>query len=445
MKMFSFTRPVAIARYALLAAAALVGVVLVADATLSAQGGAAGSAQEISVRQPNGQTYYVPLDNSVVLRAEQTPADVEAASPCTEESPCRYDDLDDHSEYVLTPGQWPTTRVTYSFGPVTPDLAFPNAAASLGAQAFGLWSNVARVRPVEVVDGGAGSAVGNMRQWWAAGNHGDGSPFDGPGGVLAHCFYPPPVNAGAIAGDCHYDEAETWVTPAPGFGGAGIDVVTVMAHEIGHGLGLAHSADPNALMYPFYSGRHAYLGFDDIAGIVAKYGTRTDDVIFQVEAVNTVAPGRGSIRLRENSIRLQFHQKGTGAVYQTRFMPSATADVVANGTSDVDGVVVNASLGTQFDGYIWKAGDLYRAQLLLDATRKDVDRVIATLSITDNVLNGGGTVNLRFSMNGRVLGNIVVAAGQALRTVAFALNPPFVNPAGSSRRDGENFYNRATH
>jgi hypothetical protein len=436
MKKFEFTRPGAIVRNTLWGAALLLGVFVVADATLSAQSGAAASAQEIAVRQPNGQTAFVPADNSVVLRTEPTPADMEA-SVCTEDNPCRYDDLDDHSEFVLTPGQWPTTGVKYSFGPLTADLPFASEAA-LGAQAFGLWSNVARVRPSEVPDG----AASNMRQWWGAGDHGDGFPFDGPGGVLAHCFYPPPVNAGAIAGDCHYDDAENWVTP--GFGGAGIDTVTVMAHEIGHGLGLAHSADPNALMYPFYSSRRAYLGYDDIAGIVAKYGSRTDDVIFQVEALNTVPAGRGSIRLREGSIRLQFHQKGAAAVYQTRFMPSATSDVIANGTSDVDGVLANTVVGTQFDGFIWHAGDLYRAQLTLDATRKDIDRVIVTLTITDNVLNSGGTVNLRFSMNGRVLGNIVVAAGQVSRTVSFALNPPFVNPAGGSRREGENDYNRAT-
>jgi hypothetical protein len=280
-----------------------------------------------------------------------------------------------------------------------------------------------------------------MRLWWASGDHGDGNPFDGPGGVLAHCFYPPPVNAGAIAGDCHFDDAEKWVTP--GLGGAGIDAVTVMAHEIGHGLGLAHSADTNALMYPFYSSRRAYLGYDDIAGIVAKYGNRTEDVILQVESLTTVAAGHGSFRLRENSIQVRFHQKGTGAVYQSRLMPSATADAVLNGTSDVDGVLANASFGTQYDGFIWHRGDLYRAQLTLDATRKDIDRVLVDLTITDNVL-ASASVTLRFSMNGRVLGDVVVGPGQLAKSVAFGLTPPFVNPAGGSRREGENTYNRAT-
>jgi hypothetical protein len=51
-----------------------------------------------------------------------------------------------------------------------------------------------------------------------------------------------------------------------------VDLLTVAAHEIGHTLGLAHSNNPEALMYASYSGPRRFLSDDDIAGVQSLYG-----------------------------------------------------------------------------------------------------------------------------------------------------------------------------
>ena len=65
-------------------------------------------------------------------------------------------------------------------------------------------------------------------------SHGDNEPFDGPGGVLAHTYYP------LHGGDVHMDNEEDWVVQ-PSFWSGGTHLRLVSAHEIGHALGLPHS------------------------------------------------------------------------------------------------------------------------------------------------------------------------------------------------------------
>jgi hypothetical protein len=66
----------------------------------------------------------------------------------------------------------------------------------------------------------------------------------------------------------HFDDDERWVDSET----RNVDLLTVAAHEIGHTLGLAHSSDPNALMFASYSGPHRSLSEDDIAGVQSLYG-----------------------------------------------------------------------------------------------------------------------------------------------------------------------------
>ena len=51
--------------------------------------------------------------------------------------------------------------------------------------------------------------------------------------------------------------------------------VSMATHEIGHILGLQHSTDVNAIMYPFlnFGMTKRELSHDDIDGVLALYGT----------------------------------------------------------------------------------------------------------------------------------------------------------------------------
>jgi len=105
---------------------------------------------------------------------------------------------------------------------------------------------------------------------WYTGDHGDGAPFDGPGGTLAHGFYPDDLNSEPLAGDLHFDDEEDWTVTATG---GGISLPFVALHELGHTLGLAHTEDPTAIMYPFYhSDVDPTPQPDDINAIQSIYG-----------------------------------------------------------------------------------------------------------------------------------------------------------------------------
>jgi MYXO-CTERM domain-containing protein len=49
------------------------------------------------------------------------------------------------------------------------------------------------------------------------------------------------------------------------------DLASILTHEAGHFLGLAHSASTNAVMYAFYQPGSTTLGTDDVAGICTVY------------------------------------------------------------------------------------------------------------------------------------------------------------------------------
>uniref|UniRef100_A0A8C4VK91 Peptidase metallopeptidase domain-containing protein n=1 Tax=Gopherus evgoodei TaxID=1825980 RepID=A0A8C4VK91_9SAUR len=105
-------------------------------------------------------------------------------------------------------------------------------------------------------------------------DHQDGYPFDGPGGMVAHAFFPrDPQRAGHV----HFDSDEDWTFRSPD--DYGTDLFAVAVHEFGHSLGLAHSPSKRSIMRPYYQGPvgdplQYQLQADDCVDIQRLYGSR---------------------------------------------------------------------------------------------------------------------------------------------------------------------------
>lgn len=161
------------------------------------------------------------------------------------------------SHFSFFPGnpRWPLskTHLTYTF------LSnFPTAAVDPVARAFQKWASATHFTFARAPSNqNADLFIAFHRR-----NHGDGAPFDGRGGVLAHAFAP-------TIGRFHYDADERWsIGPVAN----AFDLETVAIHEIGHLLGLGHSSVQTAIMFPSIGAAQIKnLHADDIQGIRVLY------------------------------------------------------------------------------------------------------------------------------------------------------------------------------
>ncbi|XP_070283014.1 matrix metalloproteinase-27 [Myotis yumanensis] len=167
----------------------------------------------------------------------------------------------DVGQYGFTLPGWTKYNLTYRIVNYTPDMARADVDEAI-QKGLEVWSKVTPLTFTKISKGVADIMIAFRNRV-----HGQcPRSFDGPLGLLAHAF-PPGVGLG---GDTHFDEAENWTK-----GGEGFNLFLVAAHEFGHSLGLSHSNDQTALMFPNYVSLDPSkypLSQDDINGIQSIYG-----------------------------------------------------------------------------------------------------------------------------------------------------------------------------
>ncbi|XP_032390192.1 collagenase 3 [Etheostoma spectabile] len=150
--------------------------------------------------------------------------------------------------------KWQKNSLTYRIENYTPDMSVAEIDDSI-EKALQVWAKVTPLRFTRINSGTADIMISFGRR-----THGDYYPFDGPRGTLAHAFAP----SSGIGGDAHFDDDEKFT-----FRSNREQIL------FGHSLGLSHSNDPGALMYPVYSYRNPdtfVLPRDDVNGIQSLYG-----------------------------------------------------------------------------------------------------------------------------------------------------------------------------
>ncbi|XP_034556370.1 collagenase 3-like [Notolabrus celidotus] len=177
---------------------------------------------------------------------------------------CGVSDISRYAHFAGKP-RWLKRLITYRITQYSPDLTQPQVDATI-AQAFQLYSDVTPLNFKQIRSGTADIMI-----LFKGGYHGDFYPFDGRGGVLAHANSP----GRDQGGDTHFDDDETWTLTQ-----RGVNLLLVAAHEFGHALGLDHSRDRSALMFPTYQyvNTNGYkLPDDDKRGVQALYGSRNPE------------------------------------------------------------------------------------------------------------------------------------------------------------------------
>ncbi|KAK4376790.1 hypothetical protein RND71_003086 [Anisodus tanguticus] len=189
--------------------------------------------------------------------------------------------------------RWPPSKnkLKYAF---LPENQLTDSVKAVFGRAFDKWTEVTPLTFTETDS----YRLADIRVGFFPGDHGDGNPFDGPMKILAHAFSPP-------IGFFHLDAEENWVVDGEflkeGMSRkSAVDLESVAVHEIGHLLGLDHSSQKEAIMFPTLGAfvRKVELSSDDIKGVQMLYGSNQNNngssTVFTPSQENDISTGASS-------------------------------------------------------------------------------------------------------------------------------------------------------
>lgn len=199
--------------------------------------------------------------------------------------------------YTLSPYKWLNPNVTASFMPdgtlvytpyttnlfVTYDPRYATVKWQKEfARALQSWAAVTPLNFRLIPDDGSNSGASGLIQGDTRfGDTRMGAFSTGTAGsYLAYAYYP--YGSTTKGGDLFLNSWEVFKI------GTSIDLYSVVAHEVGHTIGLGHSTTYPSVMYSTVTGVYPNLTSDDIAGIQAIYGPRKPD-FYDAQAANNSA------------------------------------------------------------------------------------------------------------------------------------------------------------